>query len=109
MSNVKKGDIAQIRGVPSPLNEANGRVVIVGDAAVMPSGVAGWHVDPPQRVVVSEHCNTESSFRYRGDIILITVFDDAYLHPLRGLDAAEEASNALPNVMAPKRQVEFSR
>jgi hypothetical protein len=89
MSNVKKGDAAQIRGVPAPLNEANGRVVIVGDRTIMPSGVVGWFVDPPQRVVVSEDCNTESSFRYRGEVILITVFDDAYLHPLRGLDPAE--------------------
>jgi len=121
MSGVKKGDMAQIRGVPAPLNEANGRVVIVGDRTVMPSGVVGWFVDPLQRVVVSEDCNTETSFRYRGDVILITVFDDAYLHPLRDTDGEdevtriarlkdeEEARREKANVMAPRRQVEHAR
>jgi hypothetical protein len=31
------------------------------------------------------------------------------LRPFGGLDATEEASNALPNVMAPRRQVEHMR
>jgi len=36
---------------------------------------------------------------------------DSVLRPLPGLDATEEARNALPkaDVMAPRRQVEFSR
>jgi hypothetical protein len=34
---------------------------------------------------------------------------DRVLIPFGGLDATEEASNALPNVMAPRRQVEFAR
>jgi hypothetical protein len=41
------------------------------------------------------------------------VIPDAWLRPIRPGDeeigATEEASNALPNVMAPRRQVEFSR
>jgi hypothetical protein len=34
---------------------------------------------------------------------------DHVLRPFGGLDATEEASNALPNVMVPRRQVEVAR
>jgi hypothetical protein len=103
--NVKPGDLARV--VAPFVMSGRGAVVRVvrpshgkeplGDTVFEGSSRASW--------VCEGYVRWENN-RLHGPLIAI---EDRCLRPLPGLDATEEASNALPNVMAPRRRVEFSR
>lgn len=103
--NVKPGDLARVvapfvmsgRGaVVRVVRPSHGREDL-GDTVFEGSPRASW--------VCEGYVRWENG-RLKGPLVAI---EDQCLRPLPGLDATEEASNALPNVMAPRRQVEFTR
>ncbi|SHN40514.1 hypothetical protein [Rhizobacter sp. OV335] len=114
--NCKKGDMARI--VHSPfLPSALRQIVECVDLTlaspefpdVCPAPFWLCRIAFPERVF-SPQVPRET---FRAEVGSLVVIPDAWLRPIRPgdeeVDATEEASNALPNVMAPRRQVEFSR
>lgn len=66
-----------------------------------------WAVTSLQTVTLTHTSDSTPAGDFPGGTRFIA--PDRVLIPFGGLDAAEEARNAFPNVMAPRRQVEFSR
>jgi hypothetical protein len=83
----------------------HGRMVHVD--APHPAHPGAWHVTSLQTVTLSPLGAAYPIADYPAGTRFAT--PGRWLRPFGGLDATEEASNALPNVMAPRRQVEFSR
>jgi hypothetical protein len=101
--NVKPGDLAR---VVAPYHaEGRGAFVVVRGPAIGRDPYPGFSNDTGRWAWLCDGY-VRASRRIEGPAVVIY---DHCLRAVPGLDATEEASNALPNVMAPRRQMEFSR
>jgi len=92
MSNVKKGDVAQVKGLPWQLDPLNGQIVIVGDQEPCGS-VLGWKVEPQLEFVARGPFSTPGGVRAtEGERLKVDGLADKFLRPIRDTGGADEVN-----------------